>query len=207
MKGKNSRWLVGMLVGLLAFSSFGFAYADPGAPPIRRGALIAGEVTAIDGDILTVETNHRGAVQAHTHPGTRFRAPGRPDFSLADIKVGDLVAAQGRFADETTLDARRVALIPPDLADRAHGRVTAIDGGAITVEDKDGNVATIVTSIETKFHLHGVRDASLDDIRPGMILGAAGQFDTGGALAAKQVFAARAIPLKPSTRPNAPARP
>jgi len=223
MKGKFSRlWAacaraclplrgVGLLVGLLVFSSVGFAYAEQrsprpqgvgGQPPLGRGewrgTLIEGEVTAIEGATLTVATQHRGEISVQTDADTKFRVRDNADFSLADIQVGDTIAAKGRFIDESTLAARVVMRAPAELADTAHGKVTAIEGDTITIEDKDGNVTHIVTSADTRFHLKGNPDASIEDIAVGMSLGAAGQFDANGALIAKRVMAGE--PREPRRR-------
>ena len=211
MKGKFGSLVVGLLAGLLVFSGVGFAYAEQrsprpqgvgGKPPLgrgeRRGTLIEGEVTAIEGATLTVATQHRGEISVQTDADTKFRARDNADFSLADIQVGDTIAAKGRFIDESTLAARVVMRVPAELADKAHGKVTAIEGDTITVEDKDGNVTHIVTSADTRFHLKGNPDASIEDIVVGMSLGAAGQFDANGALIAKRVMAGE--PREPHRR-------
>ncbi len=197
---------VGLLVGLLAFSALGVAQADglalsgvEGPGPFGRGArhrgvMLIGEVMAIDGAALTVETEHRGTVTVQTNASTRFRA--RDDaarsVSLADIQVGDTIGAKGRFVDERTLAARIVVLVPADLADRARGKVTAIDGDTITVEGRDGNAVDIITSPDTRFRVKGKPDASIDDVEVGMLVGAAGQFDANGALIARHVIAGQA---------------
>jgi hypothetical protein len=198
---KHKTLLTGLLAGWLVFSSVGFAYAQgftlsaaeglkPPARGSRFGAEIKGEVTAINGHALTVETVHRGAIAVHTDANTRFRAKNNPGFSLADIRVGDTIAARGRLTDDGTLSARVVLLIPAEAADNAHGKVTAISGDAITVEDKDGNATDIVTSADTRFRIKDRPDATIDDVEVGMLVGALGQFDAGGALRAKLVTAA-----------------
>ncbi len=187
--------LAGLLVGLMAFGVVGFAHADsPAAMTEARvknspGATIKGEITAIDGDALTVQTEQRGATTVQITGRTRFRAKGDPNFTLADLKVGDVIAAQGRFTGDKTLEARRVILVPADLADTARGKVTAIDGGTITIEDKDGSAIEVVTSEDTKFRVKGVEDATLADVKVDMLLGAAGRFDASGSLIAGQVLA------------------
>ncbi len=196
MKGKSSRLLVGLLVGLLVFSSAGFAYAEQGRPPAgrgeRRGAMLKGEVTAVDGAALSVQTEHRGEVTVQTNANTRFRTPDGEELSLADIQVGDTIGAKGRFTAENTLAARAVVLIPPELADTVRGKVTAIEGNTIAIEDKDGNATDVVTSAETQFRVRGQPDASIDDIEVGMLLSAAGQFDASRALIAKHIVAGEA---------------
>lgn len=193
MKRKLSRWMVVLSAGVLALTGAGLAHAEPAQPPLgradRRGALIEGEVTAIQGDALTVETRHRGEIAVQTGEYTRFRARDVAGFSLAGIEVGDTIVARGRFTGERTLQAWLVALVPAELADRAHGKVVAVDGSTITVEDKDGNTVNVVISANTRFHLRGNPDASIDDIEVSMALGAAGQFDADGNLVALHVRA------------------
>ncbi len=190
---KRSKMLTGLIVVLLAFGGIGVAHADPARPPFGRGdrhvGLIKGDITAIDGAALTVLTEHRGEITVQTGERTRFRAKDDPDFGLADLKVGDTIAAEGRFVAEKTLAARIVLLVPPEFADHARGKVTAIDGGAITVEDKDGKATEIVTSDETKFRVEGKPGATIADVEVGMLLSAAGQFDASGALIARRVEA------------------
>jgi hypothetical protein len=190
---KRNGLLAGLMVVLLALGGVGVAHADPARPPFGRGdrhaALIKGEITAIDGAALTVLTEQRGEVIVQTGERTRFRAKDDPDFGLADLRVGDTIAAEGRFVAEKTLAARIVLLVPPEFADHARGKVTAIDGGAIAVEDKDGKTTEILTSGETKFRVEGKPGATIDDVRVGMLLDAAGQFEASGALAAKHVVA------------------
>ena len=190
---KRTTLLAGWLAGLLMLGNVGFTYADAPKPPAaqadRRGPIVKGEITAIDGDALTVQTEHRGALTVQITGRTRFRAKDDPNFTLADLKVGDVIAVQGRFTGENTLAAQLVLLVPPDMIDDAHGRVTAIDDDTITVEDKDGSAVDVLTSADTKFHVKGVEDATIDDVTVGMVLGAVGRFDAGGALRAKQVIA------------------
>lgn len=190
MKGK--RLLVGVLAVLLVFSSVGWVYADAPGPfgrGDRRGALIKGEVTTIDGDALTVQTGERGLLTVQVTGRTQFRARDDPNFTLADIEIGDEVAVRGRFDGENTLMAQAVLLVPADLADDVRGRVVAIEGQAITVEDRAGKQTGVITSGETRFRVKGKPEATLTDIQVGMLLGAAGQFDTSGALVARQVIA------------------
>ena len=190
MKGK--RLWIGVLAVLLVFSSVGFAHADAPGPlgrGDRRGALIKGEVTAIDGDALTVQTGERGALTVQIAGSTQFRAKDDPNFTLVDLEIGDEVAVRGRFDGENTLIAQVVLFVPADLVDDVRGRVVAIEGQAITVEDKAGKHTDVITSDETGFRVKNKPEATLADIQVGMLLGAAGQFDASGALVAKQVIA------------------
>ncbi|HET7089385.1 MAG TPA: DUF5666 domain-containing protein [Anaerolineae bacterium] len=191
---KHKTLLVGLLVGLLALGGIGLAHAE-GPKPFgrdgRRGAIIAGEVTAIDGTALTLDTPHRGSIVVQTGAQTKYRAKDNPQSSLADIEVGDTIAARGHFTGEGAFAARIVILVPGELSDSVRGKVIAVDGGLITVEDRDRNAVDIATSADTRFRVKGKPEASIDDVQAGMLLGAAGQFDASGALVAKQVVAVR----------------
>lgn len=206
MKGKFSRLLVGLLVGLLVFSSVDFAYAEQGRPPGgrggRRGIVLKGEVTAVDGAALTVQTVHRGEVTVQTGANTRFRALDGSERLLADVRVAATIVAKGRFTAQSTLAARIVVLIPPELADMVHGKITAIEGNTIAIEDTDGNATDVVTSDETQFRVQGQPDASIDDIEVGMRLGAVGQFDANGALSARRVIAGEPRAPRPRRLPK-----
>ena len=190
---KHKTWLVGLLVGLLAFGGIGLAHAE-GPKPFgrdgRRSAIVMGKVTAIDGATLTLDTPHRGSIIVHTGAETKFRAKDNPQFSLADVEVGDTLAARGRFTREGAFAARIVVLVPDELSDSARGKVTAVDGGTITLEDREGSAVAVATSGDTKFRVKGKPEASIDDIQAGMLLGAIGQFDSSGALVARRVVAA-----------------
>ena len=190
---KRKSLLTGLLVALVALGGIGVAHADPARPPLgrgdRRAALIQGEIIVIDGASLTVQTGQRGEVTVQTGERTRFRAKDDPDFGLADLKVGDTIAAEGRFVAEKTLAARIVLLVPREFADHARGKVTAIDDGVITVGDKDGKTTEIVTSDATKFRVNGKPGATIEDVKVGMLLGAVGEFDASGALIARRVEA------------------
>ena len=191
---KHKTLLVGLLVGLLAFGGIGLAHAE-GPKPFgrdgRRGATVVGKVTAIDGATLTIDTPHRGSITVQTGAQTRFRAKDNPQFSLADIEVGDALAARGRFTREGAFAARIVILVPNELSDSARGKVTTVSGSTITIEDREENAVDVATSADTTFRVKGKPEASIDDIQAGMLLGAIGQFDAGGALVAKRVVAAR----------------
>ncbi|HKZ86249.1 MAG TPA: DUF5666 domain-containing protein [Anaerolineae bacterium] len=191
---KHTTLLIGLLVGLLAFGGIGLAHAE-GPKPFgrdgRRGAIVAGEVTAIDGAALKLDTRYRGSIVVQTGAQTKYRAKDNPQFSLADIEVGDTIAARGRFTGEGAFAARIVILVPDELSDSVRGKVIAVDGSVITVEDRDGNAVDIATSADTRFRVKGKPEASIDDVQAGMLLGAVGQFDASGALVAKRIVAAK----------------
>jgi len=116
---------------------------------------------------------------------TRYRAKDNPDFSLADLKVGDRVTVQGRWQDGK-LQANVVSLIPAELRDKALGQVQSISGSTIAITKPDGSSLSVLTTAETKFHAKGIENPSLADIKVGDIVVAVGRLD-GATLTAAQV--------------------
>ena len=76
---------------------------------IVRRNMVGGEVTAIEGTTLTVETR-QGAKAILTDENTRFRIPGMESPSIEDINVGDRVIALGRRTEDGDFVARVVGV-------------------------------------------------------------------------------------------------
>jgi hypothetical protein len=138
----------------------------------NRDAQI-GEVTAISGATFTLATPQRGDVQVQTTDRTRYRAKDNSNFSLADLKVGDRVAVQGRWRDGK-LQANVVGLIPPELRDKATGLVQSITGSTLVLTKPDGSSLSVATTAETKYHAQGIENPSLADIQVGDVIIATG---------------------------------
>lgn len=79
-------------------------------PVLPRPRTVRGEVTAIEGSTLTVDTP-RGEKTVMTNERTRFRMRGVESPTLADIKVGSKIVALGRPDGEGGLSARMVVII------------------------------------------------------------------------------------------------
>ena len=75
---------------------------------VRRN-MVFGEVMAIEGVTLTIETR-RGEQTILTDANTRFRIPGVENPSIEDIEVGDRVIALGRRNEEGEFAARVVGV-------------------------------------------------------------------------------------------------
>ena len=75
-----------------------------------RLARAAGEVTAKNGDSLTVKQRDGSSVTVHVDGDTtyRVRGKGKAETTLADIAVGDRVEARGSLRADGSLDAKRV---------------------------------------------------------------------------------------------------
>ncbi len=85
------------------------ARARPRRKMIVRRNMVAGEVMAIKGVTLTIETR-RGEQTILTDANTRFRIPGVENPSIEDIEVGDRVIALGRRNEEGGFAARVVGV-------------------------------------------------------------------------------------------------
>jgi hypothetical protein len=67
--------------------------------------LVAGLVTAIDGNTLTVTQRDGTTATIHVDSTTTYRVEGVTAATLADIKVGAFVAAEGTLRTDGSLDA------------------------------------------------------------------------------------------------------
>jgi hypothetical protein len=168
---------------VMAFGAAGTAAA--GAAAVRGLEGVVGDVKSISGATFILATPQRGDVMVHTTALTRFRAKDNPNFSLANLKVGDRVAVQGRWA-AAKLQARVVALIPAELRDKALGQVQSITGSTIALFKLDGSTVQVLTTSTTRFRAKGIENPTLADIKPGDIVAALGQ-QSGNALTAAQV--------------------
>src|SRR5882724_5190028 len=96
---------------LLLICSMGWAQGPDNAPPPdqpaqgqqgggfgrgggRRGPGVAGTITAISGNSITVKTMDGSTAQVNITDQTRFRKE-RQDVKLTDLKVGDNIFAHG----------------------------------------------------------------------------------------------------------------
>jgi len=170
----KSKLLMSLLVVALLLATVGTAAAAPAADWGKDG--VVGDVRSISGNTFTLTTPERGDVQVQTSNRTRYRAKGNPDFSLADVKVGDRVAVQGGWQDGK-LQANLVGLIPDELRDKAMGQVQSITGSTIAITKPDGSPLSVATNAETKFHAKGIEDASLADIQVGDVIVATGKLE------------------------------
>jgi hypothetical protein len=179
--------LVGLMVTALLVTGVGVAAAATptaatNAPPIvGRGNIVLGQVKAINGATLTIERGQGPELPVVTDAQTRFRARGTSNVTLADIHVGDQVAARGQW-QQGRLMARDVLLLP----ERVTGKVIAVDGETIELTRLDGTAANVVTNADTRFQTQDQQTATLADIQVGDVVVATGQLN-GDALTAIRV--------------------
>jgi Domain of unknown function (DUF5666) len=177
------KMLMSLVVVALLLATVGTAAAAPADAGGRDGVI--GDVKSISGTAFTLTTLERGDVQVQTTDRTRYRAKDNATFSLADLKVGDRVAVQGRWQDGK-LQANVVGLIPAKLRDKALGQVQSISGSTIAITKPDGSSLNVATNAETKFHAKGIQNPALADIKIGAVVVVTGKL-AGDTLAASHV--------------------
>lgn len=171
-----------MLV-VAALGSSAISYAAPSERGPGRG--LGGEVTAVDESSLTLLNRNDEAVVVHVSDETDiYFVATQSDGSLSDIQVGAHVDVRGSRNDDGSVDARSIT-VQPD-GDKVGGRVTAVDGTTITVENRDGS-ATITTDGSTEFRLDD-EAANLSDVSEGTSVVAFGETQADGSLAATLVI-------------------
>jgi hypothetical protein len=72
---------------------------------VGRPHTVFGQITAIDGSELTVDTYFGRTLTVLTGSDTHYLIPGTPDASLDDFAVGDRVLIGGRWAEDGSLQA------------------------------------------------------------------------------------------------------
>ncbi len=153
-----------------------------------HGGGAGGEVTAIDGDTLTVTTPNGDSITVALTDTTRIvLAESQSDGTRDDISVGSNIGVRGRPNSDGVIEAMSIVVLP--AGDTAGGRVTAVDGQTLSVEDpRSGDTATIVTNSETTFRLGRDGAGSLADVAVDGFVMAYGDTQQDGSLAARLVM-------------------
>jgi hypothetical protein len=167
MKKPVAKLLLGLLVtGLLSTAWGGMAWAQEP----DRGDLLRGTVASIEGTALVISTS-QGERSVLTDEDTTFRVPGVEMATLDDVAVGDHVVVHARPAEDSTLLARVVAVVPVgqegDIALR--GLVTAVEDTTLTVRTRRGEIAVLADE-QTLFRVPGVEDPTIADVQAGQVV-------------------------------------
>lgn len=129
----------------------------PGAG--RRGPGVAGTITAINGNTITVKTMDGATAQVNVTDKTRYRKE-RQDAALADLKVGDNVFVRGEKSGDGVVQAQMVAVPPAGMQQNFReglgkrfimGEIKSINGTQIVVARPDGVTQTISVDENTSF--------------------------------------------------------
>ena len=176
-----------LLTTLALTLSLGLAPTVLAGSPAARGGLLRGEVTAISGESLTVQTPRDESVLL-TDEATVFEVPGIEDATLDDLAVGDFVIARALRGDDDTLVARHVTVIPSgSLEDEVlRGVVSSVNGGKFRLRTRGGEVQ-VITDEDTVVRVLNIENATVADLEEGRPVVVMGQFGEGEALNASAV--------------------
>jgi hypothetical protein len=217
---KKLKWVVMMMlvVGLLAGAAATVAAQEEAQPPRldHRGPRgVAGEVTAKADNSLTITavTRDEETVEIVVNVSdetTIVLMATQSEGTLDDIAVGDHVKVDGPRNEDGSVDAVHI-VVEPD-GERLGGRVAAVDGSTITVENREGEQATIVVDAGTTFWVGrgeegilkeggpeegSLDEGSLEDVTEGKFVEAFGELQEDGSLAANVVFVKNGPPHPP----------
>jgi hypothetical protein len=183
-----TKYIIIIILVVTTLSSATVAFADNGDTPgqgPRRGRGLGGEVTAVGDSGLTLRTRSDETVEVKVNDETRvILVESQSEGSLSDIEVGDKVGIRGRKNEDGVVEGRAI-LVAPD-GDRIGGKVTAVDGTTISVENPQGS-ATIITNADTLFR-SGREESSLAEVTEGKLVIAFGTAQDDGSLAARLVL-------------------
>jgi hypothetical protein len=153
-------------------------------PGHRRG--LGGEATAVGEGSLTILTRDEKTIEVNVGDETKvWLFESQSEGSLSDIEIGNMVGIRGPKTEDGTVEALGIVVLP--VGDKAGGKVTAVDGETISVEDFQGEATIIVTGADTQFRL-GRETGSLSDVDEGKLVVAFGEKQDDGALAAQFVI-------------------
>jgi hypothetical protein len=145
---------------------------------------VAGTVSAVTADSITVTPRDGTTQTIRTTEATRYRT-GREDGSRADIVVGATIVAFGEAGTDGTFTATSIGVRLPHVL----GAVTATSADTVTITRRDGTTLTVHVGADTKIRVGGTEDASLADVKVGMLVGAIGTQRADGSLDATQLLA------------------
>lgn len=151
-------------------------------------ARLTGEVTAIEGTTLAVQTAG-GTVNVLTDEDTVFRVPGVEEPGLDDVKVGDRIVAGGTWESESSFHAIGVGVVGerrPGARGAVRGRVISVGEDNLVVGTARGSL-TVWVDEKTRFRVPGVENAGLGDVEEGAGVGVLGMWNEDGALQAAVV--------------------
>lgn len=176
MKKLNILLIVGLVVGLFLSTSSVFAAApvapsDFGKPtklsaaplgkptprptPLARGRKFTykGTVAAVDSASLTLTLKDGSSLNFIVNGDTKIRIPGGNSGAIVtDINLGSHAAVQASKAEDGTLTALRILVIPgkPLLIHRVGTVTEYVPGVSITIQATDGNSYAFAITADTK---------------------------------------------------------
>jgi hypothetical protein len=151
------------------------APAAQNAPRSARRPGLAGTITAIDANALTIKTQNGETAQVTLNDKTQYRKDREP-AKLGDFKVGDMVFVRGEKTGDNAWQAEMVGIRggggPQDNSHEkpvkrfTAGEVKSINGTQLTIQRPDGTMQTIAVDENTSFRKAG-ESVTLADLKPG----------------------------------------
>ena len=136
--------------------------------PAAEVGRVGGQVTAIDGPEITLNTLAGDTAVVRTDPDTAFHIPSVEAPGLDDVAVDDLIIAGGVQNEDGSWQAILI-LVPREMERRFRlaGEVLEVEGTTLTLETRGGRQPALRTDDETVFRIPGVEAPGLDDVQVG----------------------------------------
>lgn len=148
---------------------------------------IAGTLTEIDGDALTIETADGLLVTVHVDEGTRYHIRDVEDPGLDDLEVGMKIVGRGMLNPDGSLQAQVIGAAEAGPREgRLRGEVVAVEGDTFTVRTQRAEIV-VQTDEETEFRVPGVENPSIADLEVGDMVAGAGAVKEDGTVYAALV--------------------
>jgi hypothetical protein len=168
---KKMRYGLLTILGLvMAFSVVGTAGAQE-ARPLKGRQSVHGELTAIDGQSLTVESE-RGEILVIANEDIHVYIVGQEGANLANLSIGDQIIARGSRQEDGSIMARIIVRLPE--GDHAVGRIATISDNSLALHTRDTQELLVYISPDTLVNLRGEDlswvDLPADTLHAGMLL-------------------------------------
>lgn len=136
--------------------------------PEAEVGRVGGQVTAIDGPEIALNTLAGDTAVVRTDPDTVFHIPGVEEPGLDDVAVDNLIVAGGVQNEDGSWQAILI-LVPREMERRFRlaGEVLEVEGTTLTLETRGGRQPVLRTDDETVFRIPGVEEPGLDDVQVG----------------------------------------
>ena len=168
------------------FHAFGVARMET-----DRVLPVAGKLSAIGADTLTVETDH-GLATVGVDDETVYRIPDVENPGLDDLEMGMRIVARGTLNPDGSLLVQMVTV--PWVGPRQghlRGEVLAVEGNTFTVRTargrQPGREIQVLTDETTEFRVPGVEDPSIADLQVGDKIAGEGVLEEDGTVRATLV--------------------
>ena len=131
----------------------------------------------------------------HTNPSTRWIIPGIKNPTISDLKVGAKAMAWVKTDEQGILTALRVhAQNPKPRPITLLGEIIGVSGDVFGLELRSGEAKRIYTDGDTKFHVPGVGNPTINDLPVGANAVVTALEDDEGKLWAQKVIVERPRP-------------